>query len=161
MNFLILVISTTLAFGCVIGFEVTLASVDARTVALHLEIATQLQTLRAQQKIAEEAANVELQLAALHVTDSRRQKIAALFRDLEEIGKRRSVRVTALRHEASTGFEVTFEGAYPATLAALADLSSSHVATEASSALFARANGHVRATFLLDVLGVDDGYARS
>ncbi|HEY1727545.1 MAG TPA: hypothetical protein VGG22_04095 [Candidatus Baltobacteraceae bacterium] len=159
MSFVILALSTILAFGCVIGFEATLASFDARATALHLEIAGQLQTLRAGLKIEESAAVIESRLAALRVTESLRWQIAALFGDLEEIAERRKVQVTAFRHEGSTRLEVSVEGKYSGTLEALADLSSSRVAAQASLASFERANGHVRAAFSLDILGV--GNART
>jgi len=136
MSFALLALSTLLAFGCLVGFESTLAGVDARATALGLEIASQNQTLLAGENVERSARSVESRIVGLHLADSLRHQITALFADLEEIARRRKVQVTTFRHEGNARFEVTVEGEYPATLAALADLSESHVAAQASTVLF-------------------------
>ncbi|MGA3038566.1 MAG: hypothetical protein ABSE64_13890 [Vulcanimicrobiaceae bacterium] len=161
MSFAIVALATVLTFGCIVGFESTLASVDARATALNLEMTAQRQTLRAGDSIERSMGAIETGIAVLHLDDSLGHQIATLFGDVEEIARRRGVQVTAFRHEGNARFEVAVEGAYPATLAALADLSSSHVAAQASIASFERAHGHVRATFALDVVRLGDVSARA
>jgi multidrug efflux pump subunit AcrA (membrane-fusion protein) len=161
MNFAMVALSTVFTFGCIVGFESTLAGVDARTTALNLEMAAQRQTLRAGDNIERSTGAIESRIARLHLDDSLARQIATLFGDVEEIARRRGVRVTAFRHEGNARFEVAVEGEYPATLATLADLSSSRVAAQASMASFERAHGHVRATFALDVVRLGDGSART
>jgi len=161
MSFAFVALSTLFAFGCLIGFESALANADARITAIVLESATQNQALLRGENIERSARLVESQIAGLHLSDSLQEQIAALFADLEAIARRRDLRVTAFRHEGSARFEVTVEGEYPATLAALADLSTSHVAAQASTVLFERANGHVRAAFSLDVFRLGEGSAHA
>jgi hypothetical protein len=157
MSFALLALSTLLAFGCLVGFESALASVDARATALGLEIAAESQTLLAGENVERSAHSVESRIQGLHLADSLRHQISALFADVEAIARHRNVQVTAFRHEGNARFVVTVEGEYSATLATLADLSSSHVAAQASTVLFERANGHVRAGFSLDVFRLGDG----
>lgn len=161
MSFAFVALSTLFAFGCLVGFEFALRSVDARTTAITLENATQNQALLRGENIERSAALVESRIAGLHLSDSLQEQIAALFADLEVIARRRDLRVIAFRHEGNDRFGVTVEGEYPATLAALADLSTSHVAAQASTVLFERANGHVRAAFSLDVLRLGGGSAHA
>jgi hypothetical protein len=161
MSFALLAVSTLLAFGCLVGFESALAGVDARATALGLEIAAQNQALLAGENVERSAHAVESGIQDLHLTDSLRHQITALFEDLEAIAQRRNVQVTAFRHEGNARFVVTVEGEYPATLSTLADLSSLHVAAQASTVLFERANGHVRAAFSLDVFRLGESSVRA
>ncbi len=160
MSFALLALSTLLAFACLVGFESTIAGIDARAAALSLEIAAQSRALLAGENVERSARLVESRIRGLHLGDSLRNQITALFTDLETIARRRNVQVTAFRHEGNARFAVTVEGEYPATLATLADLSSSHVATQTSTVLFERANGHVRATLSLNVFRLGDSSVR-
>ncbi len=156
MSFALLALSTLLAFGCFIGFESALAGAGARATALTLEIAAQKQALLEGENVERSARSVESQIQGLHLADSLLHQITALFADLEAIARRRNVQLIAFRHEGNARFVVTVEGQYSATLATLADLSSSHVAAQASTVLFERASAHVRAVFSLDVLRLGD-----
>jgi len=161
MSFALIALSTVIAFGCLVGFESTLASVAARADALGLEIAAQRQTLRTGDTVERAANAIALKIATLHLTDPLERQIGTLFSDIEVIARRREVQVTAFRHLGNARFEIAIEGEYPATIAALADLASSHVAAQASMAQFERSHGHVRATFGLDIIRIDDGSANA
>jgi|SRR5579872_374322 len=161
MNFAFLAFSTLIAFCSLVGFESALAGVDTRAMALTLEIAAQNKALLSGESAGRSAISIESGIRRLHLADSPRQQIMMLFADLEAIGGRRNVKITSFRHEVNTRYDVTVEGEYPATLAALADLSASHVAAQTSRVLFDRADGHVRAAFSLDVFRLGDASAHN
>lgn len=161
MSFALLAVSTLVAFVCLVGFESTIAGVSAHATSLGLEIAVQNQTLVAGERLERSSREVESRIVGLHLADSLGSQISALFADVETFAHRRNAQVTAFRHEGNARFDVTVEGSYPATLAVLADLSGSHVAAQASTVLFERANGHVRAEFALAISRLGDAGART
>jgi len=159
------------AFIGIAGLESLIGAADAHANALRFEIAAETQTLETDETIERSARSIDGRLRALHLVDSPDRQLILFFTDLERIARRRNVQITLFRNEGVTPsrlagaarpfeqsiFDVALEGGYPATLAALADLSSARMPVEPTSVSFARANGHVQASLSVSVVRLGAG----
>jgi len=151
-----------------------IVTVEARAEALQLEIATDDRMLRRAQTLVQMSVQTERQLRACHLLDPVNQQVILVFRHLDAIARRRRIQIMAFRHQLVPGaslqrepalqsnqLDVTFEGGYPALLAALADLSRSPLIMHSGAASFERSGNRVRAALSLAVYRLGESNVRN
>lgn len=151
-----------------------IVSVDTHAEALRLEIATDDRMLEHGAALEQMSVRTESELRACHLLDPASRQVVLVFGDLEAIARNRQVQIMTFRHQQFAGatpqrepplrsdqLEVTFEGGYPALLAALADLSRSRLIMHSAAASFERSGNRVRAALSLAVYRIGDSNVRN
>ncbi|GEM_PF-4497708 len=161
-------VSTVASFALSVAFELAIGTAQERSKAARTEIARIEAALERAEDADRWTAQLERNIAALHLRDTTPQQCALVVTELRRLSVRHGLQLTAILGQpspslvkksgsTSDSYEVTFQGPYTKTLLALASFADFPLVTSIKAVTFERlparhgSVGDVRTSILFEV----------